>query len=326
MFEGQDQADMTLLGMAVSRKPCLDCAEAIRDEDVETVFVDPSKHIPKRQRAERSGSAAKQTALAEIDQAFMRQAVTPGQEATTGLEPKSSLWPALNVLNMEELYQVLLKAERDGRLKTIQSKVGRAQGVNNNRLLAPMDAIQLKRENLRANPDALTQAVVAGLLMERLALLPPDQSQYILKQLYPVLRLRTPLKSVPPKRQQQKESSKPKEPTPSEKAKESSSFVGPMMKALIAIGATAAALDALADFLLALAVDFFTKVILRIVAKGAEKAEVRKMVDEVVDKAVKEAGPKLRVLGEEVRYRVPEVLKEELNHIAEEVTRPRLAR
>jgi hypothetical protein len=71
--------------------------------------------------------------------------------------PKSSLWGALNVLDMPELYRVLQEADRKGRLSAIAAKTNKAEGVDNNRLFAPMDAIFLKKENLSQTPDRLRQ-------------------------------------------------------------------------------------------------------------------------------------------------------------------------
>jgi hypothetical protein len=327
LIDGQDEADMTLLGMAVSRQPCLDCAEAIRDEDVATVFVDPSKHLPKRERERKpKPSAGLQTARGEIDQAFGPQVVAPGQEATTGLGPKSSLWGALDVLNMSELYRVLEEADRKGRLSAIAAKTNQAEAVDNNRLLAPMDAILLKKENLSQTPDGLRQALVSSLLMQRLALLPSDQSGFLLNQLYPSLKLATPRAPVAPKQKNTSPKSdvqpaKPKKESPAESAKEKDSFVGPIIKGLAALGVTAAAIDAVADVLLTIAGKVFTDVVLRIVVEGASKLPVREAIKQVAETAVKDAGPKLRVLSEAARRRLPDLVADELDHVVEDMTR-----
>jgi hypothetical protein len=324
MFEAADENDAKVLGLAVSRKPCPDCSEAIADEDVATVFVDPAKHLPKRQRIrKRKPSAAMETARSEVKQAFEPQVVAPGQEATANLGPKSSLWGALNVLDMPELYQVLDEADRAGRMTAIQQKANKADGVDNNRLLAPMDAIQLKKENLKENPEALRQALVSSLLMERLNDLPLDQRNYILLQLYPGLRLQAPPKPVAPKKKEQEptKQKEEKEKSPSEKAKDSSSFVGPMIKALVAVGLTAVAIDALADTLVLMAGKIFTDVALRVVVEGASKIVVREAVKRIADETLKQAGPKVRVLTEEMRHRVADKIGEEVGHLVEEMTK-----
>jgi Domain of unknown function (DUF4157) len=325
MIEGQDQADMTLLGMAVSREPCLDCAEAIRDEDVQTVFVDPAKYLPKRERRRKTKpSASLENARAEIEQAFGPQVVAPGQEATAGLGPKSSLWGAVNVLDMRELYQVLEEADHAGRMSTIQAKASKAEGVDNNRLLAPMDAILLKKENLKQSPEVLRQALASSLLMQRLALIPDDQRSYILNQLYPGLRLATPPKQTAPPQQREQSQNKTqpekKEESPVEKARESNSFVGPMIKALAALGVTVGTINAVASTLLTIAGDIFTNVVLRVVVEGS-KVHVREAIREVVETGVKNAGPKLRVLGEAGRQRLPDLVADELTHVIEDMTR-----
>jgi hypothetical protein len=323
MIDGQDEADMRLLGMAVSRDPCLDCVEAIRDEDVKTVFVDPAKHLPKRERRRKvKPSAQLEGARAEIAQAFGPQVVARGQEVTAGLGAKASIWNALNVLNMPELYQALEEADRAGRLSAIAAKAPKAEGVDNNRILAPGDAIFLKKENLKQTPEVLMQAVVSSLLTERLALLPPDQSSFILRQLYPGLRLATPPKLTTPSQQREKS---PKSESPAEKAKESSSFVSGMIKALAALGVTAAAIDAVANTLVAIAGEIFTNVVLRIIVDRAAKVPVREAIKKVVETAVKDSGPKLRVLGETVRQRLPDVIADELTHVVEQMTHSYIA-
>ena len=50
LIEGTMEQGVELLSGAVTRNPCLDCIEAIKDEDVYFVTIDPSEHLPKRQR------------------------------------------------------------------------------------------------------------------------------------------------------------------------------------------------------------------------------------------------------------------------------------
>ncbi len=325
LIEGQDQADMTLLGMAVARNPCLDCAEAIRDEDVQIVFVDPAKHLAKRQRNRKAKpSAALENARSELSQAFSPQVAAPGQTDTTGLGPRSTLWGALNVLSMPELYRILEEASGVRKLSAIHQHVKAAVGVDNNRLRAPMTVLELKAENLKENPNGLVQGLLPNYIAQELALLPPDQSAFLLNQLYPHLHLVAPPKIPAPKRQERSKDSgqpeKPKDASPSEKAKETNSYVGPIIKALAAIGVGAVALDALADSLVAIAGAIFTDVVLKIVVEGAAKVPVRATIKTVVETALKEGGPKFRVLTEAVRQRVPEVIADELTPIIEHAT------
>jgi hypothetical protein len=279
-------------------------------------------------------SAALKVARSEIALAFEPQVVVarseeamtgPSQEATTGLSPKSSLWGALNVLDMPELYQVLQEADADGRLNAIATTAPKAEGVNNNRLLAPIDAIQLKKENLKKNPEKLKQFIVGSLLTQRLALLPQNQQLFILKQIYPDLKVATPPKPVPPKKTEQTKSKeqpvRQKEQSPSEKAKESSSFVGPIIKALAAAGISAVAIDALADTLVLIAGNIFRDVVLRIVVEGVAKVPVREAVTKIVEETLKEAGPKARVITEAVRHRVAQQVGEEVGHLVDETTK-----
>jgi Domain of unknown function (DUF4157) len=324
--EATDANDLNLLGAAVSRKPCPDCSEMIADEDIGIVFVDPAKHLPKRERVrKKKPSANLEAARSEIAQAFGPQVVAPGQEATTGLAPQSSLWHALDILNMPELYQALEEADRADRRAPIESKVHLAGGVNINRLLAPMVAIELKKENLREKPDPLKQSVVSSLFTELLAQLEQKERSFLFKQLYPDLKLTTAPKPVPPKTTEQTKSkeqpTKPKEKSPSETAAESNSYVGTMIKVLVAAGVTAAAIEALTDTLLLIAGNIFKDIVLRIVAEGAASRPVREAVKDIVEEGLKEAGPKARVITEAVRHRVAERIGEEVGHLVEEASK-----
>jgi hypothetical protein len=218
---------------------------------------------------------------------------------------------------MPELYQVLEEADRVGQLSAIAQKAPKAEGVDNNRLLAPMDAILLKKENVKQNPEALKQFVVSNLLMQRLALLPQDQSGFILNQLYPGLKLAAVPKQItkqPPKSTQPAK----KEESPTEKAKESSSYVGQIIKALAALGVTAATIDAIAGTLVAIASEIFTNVVLRAVVEGS-KVHVREAIKKIVEEEVK--SPKLRVLTEAARRQLPDAIADELGHVIDEATR-----
>lgn len=95
-----------------------------------------------------------------------------------------------------------------------------------------------------------------------------------------------------------------------------------MIKALIALGLTAAAIEALSDALVLIGSAIFTEVVLKIVVEGATKAPVRELVKEIAEKTLKEAGPKVRVLlTEEVRHRVAQRIGEEVEHLVEELTK-----
>jgi hypothetical protein len=93
-----------------------------------------------------------------------------------------------------------------------------------------------------------------------------------------------------------------------------------MIKGLVALGVAATAIEAIAETLVVIAGDIFTKVILRIVVDGAAKVPVHESINAVVETAVKNAGPKRRILSETARQRLPDVVADELTHVVEEMT------
>lgn len=323
LFEATDENDLNLLGFAVTRKPCPDCSEAIADEDVGFVFVDPAKHLPKRQRVRtKKPSANLEAARSEIAQAFMPQTFAPGQEATTGLSPESNLWQALDALDMPELYQALEEADRAGRMWAIERKTQLAIGVNTNRLFAAMVAIVLKKG---ADP----YNIFSTTFTELLAQIQYREAFFLLNEVYPYIKpdlamlsavvSRAP-KPAPPKTTGQTKSTeqatRPKEKSPSENAAESTSYVGTMIKVLVAAGVTAAAIDSLADTLVLIAGKIVRDIVWRIVAEGAVKETVRETVKRIAEEELK-----VRITSDAVRHRVAEKMGEEVEPLIEELTK-----
>jgi hypothetical protein len=327
MIEDADQQGSDLLGMAVSRKPCCDCTDALLDESVQTVFVDPAKHLPKRQRASRvKPSAALETARAAIEAVFSPQISAPGA-IRDDLGPKASLWSALNGLDIKELYKVFEEISVDRRA-TIERKAVKAEGIGEQRILAVLDVLDLKRENLKEHPDALKQAMVNSLVEGRLALIPDDQAAYLRKQLYPSLRLAPkPAVPAPKKSAPKKKTDGPSEQNKSAKdaakdktdAKPTNSYLAPLVKALAALGVAAATVEAATDFLLVVASDIFTNVVLRGIVNEL-KVPVREAIKESVEETIKHVGPKARVLTDEVLHKLPEKAAEELGDAVEKIT------
>jgi hypothetical protein len=328
MLEGQDAADMDVLGLAVAREPCFDCADALLDAGIKAVFVDPAKHLAKRQRtAKTKPSKLLEQARAEIAQAVMPQAVVPGTEGQGGLGPQSTLWLTLNGLDIKELYQVLDEAESAGHLGAIAQRARLARGVAASRIMAPIDAILLKKENLKIDPDPAQQLLLNIDFRERLDTLPKDQRAFLLRQVNPSLRLaapktpEAPVKEAPKPEKAPTETKQtaPKKVEKKETAEASSSVAGPIVKALIAIGVGAAAIELAGDFLALVVTDVVTGVILRLVAEGGLKVTVQQAIKEVLKKTSKEAlkkirvsDPRVRVAIEEVAKRLPEIDVEEL--------------
>jgi hypothetical protein len=322
LIEGQDQFDMTLLGMAVSREPCVDCQEALLDAGIRATWLSPKERGAKfgRRNTFKAGSEGKQRARAEIDAAFAPAVVARGAEQEAGLGPKAPVWGALNVLDMRELYNVLEEAGQAGRLEALHRGVRKAQGVFVNRLLAPMFALELRKESLSGAPDKLKLWLVSSMLDEVLAQLPGDQRALIESHLAPQLRAPArPKPKTPTPRRADPPKEKPGEKKGAEEAGESS-FIKPIVKAFAAVGLTLASLEAVKDGLALLASAIFTDVVLRIVAQGTLEVSTKEAVKRAVEETIKKEAPKFRVLTEEVRKRIGEAVGEELGPEIDRIT------
>jgi hypothetical protein len=318
LIEGADQADMIIRGMAVSRKVCKHCSEAIseQEQNIKVTWLDPAerKNAFGAGRLHRRGSGAMQKALFELHQAFEPTLTAAGQESQSGTSPDSPLWAALNALDIKELYRVVDFAQRTGKLDILARTVDVARNVDVLRLKTVMSALLYKEESLRPSPNGLRLLTTGSILINGLDNLPPDQREYLERNLRPATRSLVKTRTAPNPKTKSAKPEEKKKPTNEEKS--TSTGIGGIVKNALVVGGVILTGLALIELAEAIASALFFEVVL---AAGAEalKGATKDKVKEVVTRELK---VRVQASPQQIE-KVAETIFHEIEHYAQSASK-----
>lgn len=316
LSEATTANDMKILGQAVVRRPCLDCAEMIKDEDIKTTWLGAAekKAAFGAGRVHRRGSASLKRAVDEVELAFMPAAAEPGKVSEVGLGPDSPVWAALNGLDIKELYTVLELQQQKGRLNAMQEAAYKAHGIYKERLVAVMVTLGYKRQLQSASPSDSVLLGAYDLLLAAIRDLPEDQQKYLQSVLRPAMRSLVKRAAVPtPKKEPTKAQEKRNQATPKESTE--TGLEKAVKAGLKAAGVVLTTL-VLAELVEAIASAIFVEVIIASTAealKGTAKGKVKEIVTREVKKRVavspQQAEKAIEYVYHELETHVPKVMQ-----------------
>lgn len=305
--EAKSEFGIEILVQAVTRRPCVDCAEMIKDEEIVTTWLDPAerKSAFGAGRLYKRGSSTLKKAVSELELAV----TVPGQEGQSGLGPEASVWLTLNGLDIRELYKVFGLLQQQGRLNIVQERAQKAKGIYNDRLLAVAAALQYKRQLQSPSPTDLGLMGADWAFRVASEKLPSDQLEFLQRQLRPPLRSIVKQKAHP-----KPETKRPVKEEPKETAASEIGYTKLVKAALIAAGLVIAA-----PLLLELAEAIASAVFFEVILAAAAQALKGAAADKVKEVVVREVGKRVAGTGPEQMARIADTVAHKLQPIVEPI-------